>query len=338
MRILQIDPEDLQAITAFHRIQIEAGRTDRGDGFAAPPLERTVQALRGGSGLSVTAFLGFEGDVPVASGWCGAYGEPRWAYVVPRVLAGFRRRGYGTAMLRAIEDQEPIRGCALQSNGAWAGRHGPAGTGSAVAGFASRRGWELGRVDARSRLALPVPPDRLEAVTAARKDRRRGYLVTAWAGATPTALIDGWDALERPPSERPAALAHRQQEHPSSKRPAALAHREQERLLTDRKRAKFSAVARSPAGEVVASTFLTVGLDTSEPADQQRTFVAPGHRGRGLGLAMKVELLERLQHDRPDIGAIHTRNTMANAPILAVNDALGYVRSAYSGTFHRRRA
>ncbi len=61
--------------------------------------------------------------------------------------------------------------------------------------------------------------------------------------------------------------------------------------------------------------------------------VARDHRGRGLGTAIKIEALARAQDAH--IRRVLTDNDTLNAPILAVNDRLGYERQAGSITFGR---
>ncbi len=49
------------------------------------------------------------------------------------------------------------------------------------------------------------------------------------------------------------------------------------------------------------------------------------HRGHRLGLLLKVAMLELLAATEPGLERIATWNAASNAPMIAVNDALGYV-------------
>ena len=47
------------------------------------------------------------------------------------------------------------------------------------------------------------------------------------------------------------------------------------------------------------------------------------HRGHRLGLRMKLAMLEWLRAERRDVEVIDTWNVPGNAPMIAINDALG---------------
>ena len=67
-------------------------------------------------------------------------------------------------------------------------------------------------------------------------------------------------------------------------------------------------------------------FDPNDPsiAFQQNTGVDPAHRGRGLAKWVKASMLKRIRNERPHVRRIRTDNAFSNAPILAINDALGY--------------
>jgi hypothetical protein len=58
-------------------------------------------------------------------------------------------------------------------------------------------------------------------------------------------------------------------------------------------------------------------------AAQEDTSVVRGHRGRRLGLRMKLELYDWLRSERRDVASVDTWNAPENAPMIAINDALG---------------
>ena len=47
------------------------------------------------------------------------------------------------------------------------------------------------------------------------------------------------------------------------------------------------------------------------------------HRGRRLGLRMKLAMLDWLRLERPDVESVDTWNAPDNAPMITINEALG---------------
>ena len=52
--------------------------------------------------------------------------------------------------------------------------------------------------------------------------------------------------------------------------------------------------------------------------------MVPAHRGRGLGLWVKADMLVRLRAERPEVAEVLTGNASSNRHMLAVNERLGY--------------
>ena len=75
-------------------------------------------------------------------------------------------------------------------------------------------------------------------------------------------------------------------------------------------------------GDVTALTEVVVG--PSPRASQEDTAVVPAHRGRGLGLWVKADMLLRLRAERPTVTEILTGNATDNAYMLAINERLGF--------------
>lgn len=57
---------------------------------------------------------------------------------------------------------------------------------------------------------------------------------------------------------------------------------------------------------------------------QQGTAVVPEHRGRGIGKWMKAVMLDRIFREWPDALFVRTGNAYVNAPMLSINDRLGF--------------
>jgi GNAT superfamily N-acetyltransferase len=79
-----------------------------------------------------------------------------------------------------------------------------------------------------------------------------------------------------------------------------------------------------PTGRLVGYTEL--GGSTYEPwrATQGDTGVCPEHRSRGLGRWIKATNALRLLRERPEVRFVETWNAGVNAPMLAINNAMGF--------------
>ena len=80
------------------------------------------------------------------------------------------------------------------------------------------------------------------------------------------------------------------------------------------------------SGRLVAWTLLDVYETAPWHAYQQITLVDPAHRGRRLGLLVKIEnLLVRPRRTSRQLRVIDTFNAEANSYMIAINEAMGFV-------------
>lgn len=167
-----------------------------------------------------------------------------------------------------------------------------------------------------------------------------GYRFADWDGVVPDALAEEFarahDAMEDAPS------GDRDEQTP---RWSAERVRGAARLVDDRGGVILTSVvlaAADGAGEgverVAAYTELVLRDPSHTRALQYDTVVVPEHRGRGRGLgrAVKRHMLGTLAERHPGVREITTSVADDNAPMLAVNAALGYRRERPAGIFEAK--
>jgi hypothetical protein len=89
-------------------------------------------------------------------------------------------------------------------------------------------------------------------------------------------------------------------------------------------RRQHGVMAVAPDGSCAGSTMLFVNDAATWRALQGGTLVPPAHRGHRLGLALKIANHQALRARFPDCRYAFTDNAGVNAPMNAVNEALGF--------------
>lgn len=100
-------------------------------------------------------------------------------------------------------------------------------------------------------------------------------------------------------------------------------------------RSLVAAARHRPSGEPAAYSVLQI--DDTKPwlASQDDTLVAAIHRGRRLGMLVKIHNLRRLLVGYPAVQRVTTFNAAENSHMLAINIALGFRPAGYDGEWQR---
>ncbi len=101
--------------------------------------------------------------------------------------------------------------------------------------------------------------------------------------------------------------------------------RKDEERLAGYGKTRWTAIARHRAsGDPVGYTELFVDPGNRATLNQGATAVDRAHRGHRLGRQLKAHAFLRVLRERPETKFIRTFNADANAPMLAVNEAMGF--------------
>ena len=263
------------------------------------------------------------------------------AWLTVEVLPEHRRRDMGTALADHIEEVATDEGrtnllvyCASADVD---GERLFAATGVGSVPFDNpevqfllTRGYTLEQVERGSRLALPIDVKataiRLAEVAPA------GYRLHYWSTRTPDRWADDLTVLLT---------------RMSTDAPSAGLDEPEDVWSVDRLRTNEEALAQTPvdslvvavedaaSGHLVGFSDLRVPTDVTRVVRQEDTIVLREHRGRRLGLVLKLANLLNLEKEHPGHPAVVTFNAEENRHMLDVNESVGFVPIGYEGAWKK---
>jgi GNAT superfamily N-acetyltransferase len=227
-----------------------------------------------------------------------------------------QRQGIGRALAEASYDVARRHDRRLVTTEAYAPLDGP----SAGLLFGEAMGFEPALTDGMKVVDLPATEHLWEGLEAVGAPRREGYRIVTWIDAVPEELLADYCALcEMFMDEAPMGELEVERETWTVQRV-----RSRERFNAAVGRHDLVAGALAPDGSLVALTEAGVSEHASHRGFQSGTIVDPAHRGRGLGLAVKLANHRRLREVFPDCRVLLTGNADVNSAMNAVNERLGY--------------
>ncbi|MFI2104295.1 GNAT family N-acetyltransferase [Isoptericola sp. NPDC019693] len=203
-------------------------------------------------------------------------------------------------------------------------REGPGHVSAELPGMrlARRAGLGLEIVARRSVLDVPLPDDVVDGFVADAAARAGdAYRLHTWQDPVPQEWVEQLAALERRLSEDEpnGGLALEAEVWDGTRirlEEAKRVERGQSALVT--------AAEHVPSGTLAGMTVLTWDDDKPELTEQDSTVVLPEHRGHRLGMLLKAVNLREHTRLRPTARRVSTWNNETNAPMLAINVALGF--------------
>ena len=342
LRIVEVDPSDPESFSSFYAVYAEASSFGPQNEFAAVWQHDEVRVMMQDPDQRRfrLAWAGKLEDRVVATGWLQGSTVDNTDMVDVHICCApsDRGQGYAAAMLAHVEEQARARGrTRLVGSVNWPYGALATGEGSDELAWARRQGFELGLVDVQRRLPLPVPTELLDALAAEAAAHHEGYELRSFTGPIPDELAEGWVALDATlMTEAPMGDIEREAETADVARLRA-----EEAMIAKQGRVKVNTVALAPPDdsgkrELVAYTDIAVTAHESERAYQWGTLVRTDHRGHRLGLAVKVANVRLLQETQPQITTVITYNADVNAPMVAVNERLGFRPVQWMGELQKK--
>lgn len=270
----------------------------------------------------------------------------RTALIEVEVLPDFRGRGIGSALLahaEAMADEAGrpvIEAYILHSLGDPTAARVTAATGfgdvpadDPGVRFLLHRRWTLEQIYRVSRLDLAAGSAVLDGLAAgAVAASAASYELVSWVGATPDEFLEDLAILNaRMSTDAPQAGLEIDEEIWTADRVADL----DARTLRGGYLFLSTAARHRESGRLVAFSNLYVDADRRRPAQQGDSLVLKDHRGHRLGLLVKTGLHRLLAAESPETPLVYTFNAEENRPMLAINEAMGYLPVGYQGVWKK---
>ncbi|WP_069387651.1 GNAT family N-acetyltransferase [Cellulosimicrobium cellulans] len=270
------------------------------------------------------------------------------AEVYPFVRPAARRQGIGSALLALGERLALDAGRTVLYSTTEHGSEPPAGPGALVATTGSGRvpadapgarlalahGYALEQVDRHSVLDLPLPAGVLERHGAdARAAVGDDYRTHTWTDAVPDERADQVALLfTRMSTDAPVGGVDYGEDPWDARRVRTWV----DQLRSTRHGFLMTVAEHVPTRTLAAFTVLELPQDRPAVVLQEDTLVLREHRGRRLGMHVKVVNLVALRDARPGSRRVHTGNAEENTHMLAINVALGFRPAGTWASWQRR--
>lgn len=255
----------------------------------------------------------------VATIWLPMHDNTSMVWFDVQVDPAHRRRGAGTALAERVVARAREEGRTTLVTELMVP---PDSEGHPCRRFAEQQGFHLSNTEIVRHLELPVAAELLERHAAAARPRWQGaYRLETHVDGVPEPLQESLCAVMNTLAvDAPTGDIEFEEE---SLTPAR--YREHLDVARAQGRVRLTTVAlHEESGDVVAYSDLVLPSGAPEIAWQWGTLVHRAHRGRRLGMAVKVENLRRLQADHPGRRRVVTGNDDTNSWMVTINEDLGF--------------
>ena len=315
--IEQIDPHNEPALRAWWEVGRSA--TAERPGRPWPEWEQSRKALPASNPeRSLVLLAAIDGREMVGAGMLLGYLKENLhvAGIDVFVRPDRRRQGIGSALLAELEVLASGDGRSTLQSEAFVP---PGGTGPAQA-FSRARGFDVASREAIRELAMSDYSARRSDLLAAVGGAADDYEVVTYDTVCPEQYVGSFGRLlGMLISEIPLGDLDLEDSEWTPERIRAAEQRQ-----VEIGRHVLTAIAVAPDGSVAGASDVRVNDASPTHGQVGITLVDPAHRGRRLGLALKIATHDLALASYPGLEAVDTSNAAVNTHMNAVNEQLGY--------------
>lgn len=318
LMLSELDPRDDGALRAYWEVEQAAQRHDR-DHPVIQSYGALVVSVREPSAYHARTLLAAHdgGDlVGTAELSRGLRENLHLASLEVNVRPDARRRGVGRALFA-----EAVRRAAADGRTTILGEvNVPAalGDGAPAPRFADAMGAETVHEEDHLVLTLPVAQRELDRLTASAPDD--DHHVVTWGDRCPDEHLEAYAAMR---TQMNADVPMGEIDHEPVVVDPARVRAGEERLA--RSYHSLVAAARRRADGAFGGYSVMYLPHGDHVGWQDDTLVMPEHRGRRLGIRLKLANLLRLRDEHPERTVVHTWTAVDNAPMRRTNADFGFV-------------
>ncbi|MEU4602342.1 GNAT family N-acetyltransferase [Kribbella sp. NPDC023972] len=317
MHIVTVDGSDPEIFKQFFQVREAVRREELEFPVGMGPEEARVLMTGQHSDVRADGLGLVDGDTWLGIAWLDWWllDNTQTVEVELAVVRSYRRRGIATRLLDAVIERARAQGRRVLSGFDLTGD--PVTGESASTAFAAARGFVRKHAELHQVLELPVPDEQLTSL----EQPTPGYELIHWREHAPdewleqfAALLSGM-AVDVPTGDRTVEATRWTPE---------LIRESEDRRIAQGRFTYTTAAVHIASGELAAYTQMGGTPETPGRLNQYDAFVRRSRRGHRLGIAVKAPNLRAIQAELTQPAVVHTWNAPENAPMIAVNDKLGF--------------